>query len=622
MVPVDGSSIEKTITMRSIGLQDVTIASAPTITGANADDFTITTDNNTYPLVLPFNAIATIGVSLTPSSEGSKTANIEIVDDARETHIVTVGGYAYADDGNDVPDTATTLTLPVDGATYAIMPIGDIDWYKIPAMGINDTLLVSVEDAGGSSVSPSMWLYGPVTSVDDIDPSSYLDNGSSIEFVLPQSGDYYLRVAKSNVYPEGVNAPLSRKRENGDLDRSVREDTGLYNLYVDANYNYDFNSPMSLEVANQNGYVELTWVEPEYERYLIGYNVYRNDEMITETMIPIGTNMYQDANVVVGTEYAYHVVGMYEDPDGFSLPSNTATIIYYNIGEAFWGDDFEDHPDFALNMPNWLQYDVDAENTYSITDVEFENAGEAMSYMVFNPATTTPPVEDMIPQSGSKFVTSFASTAGENNDWMITPRFTVGTTTVVSFYAKSYTAEYGLERFKVRMSLGGDQISDFQYSLHQGVDYLEAPTDWTLYHFNVSDLTGTTVRFAIQCISSDAFIFMLDNFRVDSTDDGVDNEDVEIIPQVNAMGQNYPNPFNPETSIAYSTKDAGNVSIDIYNIKGQKVKTLVNEFKQAGNHNVVWNGRDDNNHQVASGVYLYKMRNGKFSSTRKMILMK
>ena len=623
MTPVDGSSIEKNITMRSIGLQDVTIANPPTLGGDDADQFTITTDDNTYPLVLPFNEIATIGVSFTPNSEGSKSATIQIVDDAgRVTHEVVISGYAYADDNNDVPEDAATLTLPVDGDTYAIMPIGDIDWYKIPAMGINDTLLCSVEDAGGSDVNPSMWLYGPASDASEIDPAVYLDNGSNIEFVLPQSGDYYLRVAKSNVYPEGVTPPHTRKSEDGESERLTREDTGLYNLYVDANYNYDFNSPLNLEASNQSGYVALTWVEPPYERYLIGYHVYRGGEAITEEMIPIGTNLYHDANVVVGTEYHYHVVGMYSDPEGYSLPSNTATIIYYNIGEPMWGDDFEAHDDFALTLPGWIQYDIDGGNTYTISNVDYANAGEAMSYMVFNPSATTPPIEDMIPQSGEKFITSFASAEGENDDWLISPRFTVGTTSVVSFYAKSYTDEYGLEKFRVKMSLGGSETSNFQYSLHQGVDYLEAPTEWTLYNFNVSELTGTTVRFAIQCVSNDAFIFMVDNFRIDSTDDGVDNENVETIPQVNSLSQNYPNPFNPETSIAFSTNEAGNVSIEIYNIRGQKVKTLLNDYRTAGNHSIVWNGKDDNNRSVASGVYFYKMRNGKFSSTKKMILMK
>jgi len=97
---------------------------------------------------------------------------------------------------------------------------------------------------------------------------------------------------------------------------------------------------------------------------------------------------------------------------------------------------------------------------------------------------------------------------------------------------------------------------------------------------------------------------------------------VEIIPQMNVLNQNYPNPFNPETSISFDIKEAGKVSLDIYNVKGQKVKTLLNDHREAGTHNIVWNGTDDNNRSVSSGIYFYKMKNGKFSSTKKMVLLK
>lgn len=101
-----------------------------------------------------------------------------------------------------------------------------------------------------------------------------------------------------------------------------------------------------------------------------------------------------------------------------------------------------------------------------------------------------------------------------------------------------------------------------------------------------------------------------------------DIEDLEVVTPVNALMGNYPNPFNPETTISYNIQNAGLVSLDIYNIKGQKVKALVNDRQVAGRHNVVWNGKDDSNRNVASGVYFYKIRSGKFSSTKKMILMK
>jgi len=91
---------------------------------------------------------------------------------------------------------------------------------------------------------------------------------------------------------------------------------------------------------------------------------------------------------------------------------------------------------------------------------------------------------------------------------------------------------------------------------------------------------------------------------------------------VTALNANFPNPFNPETTISYSVKEALPVSIEIYNVKGQLVKTLINETKAAGTHTVVWNGSDNNNRPVSSGVYYYKMNAGKYSSTKKMILMK
>jgi len=85
---------------------------------------------------------------------------------------------------------------------------------------------------------------------------------------------------------------------------------------------------------------------------------------------------------------------------------------------------------------------------------------------------------------------------------------------------------------------------------------------------------------------------------------------------------NYPNPFNPETTIRYSVKETSPVTIEVYNLKGQLVHTLVNEVQTPGHYSVVWNGRDNHNQPVASGVYLYKMSSSKYSSTKKMILMK
>jgi hypothetical protein len=85
---------------------------------------------------------------------------------------------------------------------------------------------------------------------------------------------------------------------------------------------------------------------------------------------------------------------------------------------------------------------------------------------------------------------------------------------------------------------------------------------------------------------------------------------------------NYPNPFNPETTIKFETKAAENVTLEVFNIKGQRIATLVNDVLPAGTHQIVWNGKDSSNNSVSSGVYFYKLRSGRYTATKKMILMK
>ncbi|HPI42896.1 MAG TPA: FlgD immunoglobulin-like domain containing protein [Candidatus Cloacimonas acidaminovorans] len=100
--------------------------------------------------------------------------------------------------------------------------------------------------------------------------------------------------------------------------------------------------------------------------------------------------------------------------------------------------------------------------------------------------------------------------------------------------------------------------------------------------------------------------------------------DVTIPPlQSLILHQNYPNPFNPETTISFTLKDTTlSLKLNIYNIKGQLVKTLYDGALQKGQHSFVWNGTDETNCQVSSGVYFYRLSNGKESRQRKMVLMK
>jgi hypothetical protein len=89
------------------------------------------------------------------------------------------------------------------------------------------------------------------------------------------------------------------------------------------------------------------------------------------------------------------------------------------------------------------------------------------------------------------------------------------------------------------------------------------------------------------------------------------------------LEQNYPNPFNPSTTIAFALKERGRVKIDVYNVAGQLVKTLLDETRDVGAYtNVNWNGTDSADQPVSSGVYFYKLVTSNFSQTKKMVLLK
>jgi len=100
-----------------------------------------------------------------------------------------------------------------------------------------------------------------------------------------------------------------------------------------------------------------------------------------------------------------------------------------------------------------------------------------------------------------------------------------------------------------------------------------------------------------------------------------ESDDVSVAFSTGLRG-NYPNPFNPSTVIAFDLGSAGEVVIEVYNIKGAKVKTLVNGVFGAGRHSVVWDGCADDGRSVGSGVYFYRMGAGGYSAVRKMLLLK
>ena len=153
-------------------------------------------------------------------------------------------------------------------------------------------------------------------------------------------------------------------------------------------------------------------------------------------------------------------------------------------------------------------------------------------------------------------------------------------------------------------------------------DVISAPEEWTINNFN-----SITARFVKLYISANnenniATLWEAEIYGVidiSDTINGVTNNNKEpLAPKEFVLSQNYPNPFNPSTKINFALAEPGKVSLEVYNILGEKVTTLVNQEMTDGSHEVNFNASN-----FASGIYIYRLNvNDKFVDTKKMILMK
>jgi flagellar hook assembly protein FlgD len=103
---------------------------------------------------------------------------------------------------------------------------------------------------------------------------------------------------------------------------------------------------------------------------------------------------------------------------------------------------------------------------------------------------------------------------------------------------------------------------------------------------------------------------------------GVDASQSKDITESFRLYQNYPNPFNPSTVINFSIANRGNVRLEVFDVLGRLVTTIVNQEMGAGSYRVVWEGSDRNGAKVSSGIYFYRIRSGSFTASKKMLMLK
>ncbi|NIW45452.1 MAG: T9SS type A sorting domain-containing protein, partial [Gammaproteobacteria bacterium] len=182
----------------------------------------------------------------------------------------------------------------------------------------------------------------------------------------------------------------------------------------------------------------------------------------------------------------------------------------------------------------------------------------------------------------------------------------------------SMVNDIGGGNFTVELSWDRNKDEDFRYySLYKDGQLLEQLTDTAFVDSNVAQ--NQTVEYDLT--ATDFAGNESDPAELTVVVTGI-GDDPNAIPTEFALDQNFPNPFNPTTTLQYALKENARVKLQIYNVLGQLVKTLIDENQTAGYKEVVWDGTNNQGLKVPSGIYIYRIKANDFVESRKMILMK
>jgi hypothetical protein len=283
-------------------------------------------------------------------------------------------------------------------------------------------------------------------------------------------------------------------------------------------------------------------------------------------------------------------------PDEYELP-------------IVWRDGFECHTPFAIdNIEGWTIIDNDGGQTWGASDANFTNESYVGAGIIWNNNQATTDDGSAVNENyntyegdqGLYFIASGAnSTPFPNDDWMISPEFTISgvSSPSLSFWAKSLTADYGLDRFQIAIGSSTDP-ADFTV-ISSPSAYVEAPVEWTQYQYDLSAYDGQTIRVGIHCVSNDSFVLQMDSFVVEGT---LGLNDVQSL-DMNI----YPNPVNGNI-VTIQTPVNGVKYVEVFDITG---KRLINTSLSADTLEVS---------SLSAGMYLIKVTVEGQSKTSKLVV--
>ena len=488
----------------------------------------------------------------------------------------SINGYTYADSNN----TAAVSQPHGVGFVFATM-LWDLTWAFVDEYGFDADL---INGTGGNNKVMQLVIDGLKLS-----PCSagFVDMRDAILLADELTNDGANECLIWNVF---ATRGLGYLADQGDADSRTDqvEDFSIPPTCEPASNNLDagvlsIDSPESGILSNVEP-ISITirnFGIDAISNFDVYYQVNGGDQVIetvSETIIS-----GQETNFTFNNTVDFSIVGDYEIIAGTSLmndedDSNDSVVINIVSQEATncpdnyelpiaWRDNFECYDAFIISdIGDWVMHDLDGGTTWGANAVDFENESYVGTGIIYNDelATVTgspaPEWDTYEGEQGLYFVASGANgTTIPNDDWMISPEFSLSgiTSPIFSMRAKSVNDTYGLERFQIAVGNSSD-YNDFTV-ISDGA-YIEAPTSWTTYEFDLSAYEGQNIRIAIHYVGNDSFVLQTDSFKVEGTLGLGENEILDF--------EYFYNPLNDLLNISSSEVLK---NIQIYNVLGQKI---------------------------------------------------
>jgi len=352
----------------------------------------------------------------------------------------------------------------------------------------------------------------------------------------------------------------------------LANDLGVQSITSPVTGNLSDNENISITIRNYG--------ENDFSNFDISFQINGGDvitENYSETISSTQTVQYTSNETFdFSSEGDYLIeVSLLINDDNTQNDSTSSTVTNIGGGDCpeeyelpiVWQDNFECYDPFAIdNIGSWTAYDFDGGTTWGANSVDFINESYIGSGIIFNYPLADSAGGDISvwnTYEGNQGLYFFASGANNttwpNDDWMISPEFTIDgvTSPTLSFWAKSVTDEYGLDRFRIGI---GTSTNPDDFTIISSGNYEEAPTTWTQYEFDLSAYLGQTIRVGIHCVSADSFVLQMDSFKVEGTL-GIDEAYLNDI-------EYYYDQYSKELNIN-STQRLN--KLEIYNILGQNI---------------------------------------------------